>query len=101
MQCIGSVAYCDDCSPPGDGEMFTAPVVAIFVFLSCVIVFFVIVLLLLLFGINIKLPPVLISASALSVYVMSFYGAMIFPISSNADGSFVSVSIIHLWGCLL
>ena len=39
VQCIGSVAYCDDCSLSGDGETFTAPVVAIFVCSSCVIVF--------------------------------------------------------------
>lgn len=67
---LGSVAYCDDCSPSGDWEMFAAPIVIMFF----VIIFFY------LQKINIKVPSVLLSASALPVYIMSFYGAMIFPI---------------------
>lgn len=81
VQHLDSVAYCDDCSPSGDWETFTVSIVAVSLFSLFVIVSMIFFLASFIYRkLTSNFPRFFSLLLSLSVNIMSFYGAMIFPI---------------------
>lgn len=94
-----SAAYWDDCSLSGDWGMFTILVANGYFLCVCFHNITVLVMISLFFHlleIRVKLPYVPISPFLSAI--ISFHGAMIFPIAGRDRAiRLISVSIIHLW----
>lgn len=100
LENLGNAAHCDDCRLSGDWGMFTVLIVDVLFFSVFIVLLFFYHYFspFCLLKIKIKLPASTPLSLLPSVYIMSFYGAMIFPIAvTDVAICFIPVSIICFW----